>query len=97
MLKYGGMSIDITNLTYSEKLTLISRCKILIVEGSGVTNALLFSDISCHVIILSAEETRKEITFALGGWLYSSLFGNRISIVESKGEKSSKQLANWML
>ena len=84
---YGGISIDISSLTYADKMKTISNSKVLIVEGSGVTNALLFSKKNCHIIILSAEETRREITFSIGGWLYSAMLGNRITIIKSIGKK----------
>ena len=85
----GGISIDISALSYKQKIDILSKAKIIIVEGSGVSNALIFCDNETQVIILSAEETRKDISFALGGWLYSSALGDRLTIVPSLGEKIS--------
>ena len=47
----------------------------------------MFCDNKTQVIILSAEETRQDISFALGGWLYSSALGDRLTIIPSVGDK----------
>ena len=37
----GGLNIDISTLSYNQKIDILSRTNIIIVEGSGVSNALM--------------------------------------------------------
>lgn len=90
----GGLTINIAELTYESKFELLGKADFIIAEGSGISNAILFSGEKTKTIVLAAHEMFTADSFLLGGWLYSSLLGSKLNIVKAE---NSNQLTGQVL
>ena len=84
----GGLSLEAASLSFQQKATIFGSAKIIVAEGSGVANALLFGR-NYILIVLASPEMYTDSSFLLGGWLYSALAGGSLRIVRSNERSSS--------
>ena len=79
--KYGGISIDISKYNFSEKISLLSKAKVIIGDGSSSLNAVLFMPTESQFIALVEPLTLSDPKFIDGGWGYNTIIANKLKYV----------------
>jgi len=81
---YGGTTLDPTKLTFSRKINLLGQASVIICEGSGSLNAILFGNPSGNVIHLTDPLTLQNPLFLDGGFPYLHAISHLTDFVVGK-------------
>ena len=83
----GGMLLDASNLSCSEKRAVFENCSVCIGESSGGMNSVLFAPENCRLIALTDPSVIDDKNFLIGGWPYAIGSAHRTEfIVGENGE-----------
>lgn len=67
---HNGEVADPVKMTIRDRFNFMKSCSLCISEGSGATNAILFTDQKCNILHLIDPPVTIESEFLVGGWPY---------------------------
>jgi len=76
--RIGGLVIEPSKMTFSDKISALASAETIICEGSGSLNPILFGSDRCEIVLLTDPWTLNDPFFLEGGFPYLHLVVHRL-------------------
>jgi len=93
MVKVGGLCIEMDSLTIAEKREILSSCEVLIGEGSGTMNALMFMNEKAKFIGLADRASVENENYLDGGWPHYNLISRQLRYIVGSPSTSETSIS----